>query len=103
MKNIILSFSFVMISLAAGPKIAYYAPVPPPPAIEEHHGLAPGPGNIWIAGFWGYEGGRHVWHAGHWDKPPAANFHYVEPRWDRKGSQYAFREGHWQKDSRWKM
>lgn len=100
MKKFLLAF---LIATAAfgGVKVSIYAPVPPPPPREEVHVIASAPGQIWIAGFWGYEGGHHVWHPGHYEKPPAANFHYVAPRWDRKGTQYAFREGHWQKDSRW--
>ena len=98
----LLPFVFAIAGFAGAPKIAYYAPVPPPPARVEKPGLPPSPDQVWIAGYWAYENGRHVWRDGHWEKPPAPKVHYVEPRWDRKGNQYAFREGHWAKDSRWK-
>ena len=92
----LLPLSFAVISLAGcGAGVTYYAPVPPPPLQVEAYGLSPGPGNVWINGYWGYEGGHHVWHGGHWEKPPRPNAHYVAARWDRKGDQYAFREGHW--------
>lgn len=94
-KNFWLPLFFSIVAFGGSPKIAYYAPVPPPPTRVEAHGMSPGAGQVWINGFWGYEGGRHVWHDGHWEKPPRPNAHYIEPRWDRKGSQYAFREGHW--------
>jgi hypothetical protein len=28
--------------------------------------VAPGPGYIWIGGYWSWTGGRHVWSRGHW-------------------------------------
>jgi WXXGXW repeat (2 copies) len=95
MKKLFLPLLFAMVALAGSPKIAYYAPVPPPPARVESHGLPPSPDQVWIAGYWAYENGHHVWRDGHWEKPPRANARYIEPRWDRKGNQYAFREGRW--------
>lgn len=95
-----LPLSFAAISLVGcggGVGIAYYAPVPPPPLRVEPIIVSPGPGNVWINGYWGYEGGRHVWHAGHYERPPHPGAHYVAPRWERKGNRYAFREGHWNK------
>ena len=97
-KSWLLTLSFAVISVTAyGGRVpvAYYAPVPPPPVKVEVRPVSPGPGFVWIDGFWGYEGGHHIWQAGRWEKPPRANAHYVAPRWDRKGNQYAFREGHW--------
>ena len=91
----LLPLLFVAVSLVAREKPVYFAPVPPPPALEEKRGLPPEPGQFWIAGFWGYEGGRHVWHAGHWEKVPRPKARYIEPRWDRKGSQYVFYAGRW--------
>ena len=92
------SFLFLVLSVAAfagAPKIAYYAPVPPPPARIESPGRPPEPGTVWLHGYWAYESGRHVWHDGHWDRPPKPKAHYVEAKWWRKGNQYAFREGYW--------
>jgi hypothetical protein len=40
--------------------------VAPAPQVEVI-GVAPGPGYIWIGGFWNLIGGRHVWVGGHWD------------------------------------
>jgi hypothetical protein len=95
MKKLFLPLSFAIVAFAGSPKIAYYAPVPPPPARVEARGLPPAPDQVWIAGYWAYENGHHLWHDGHWEKPPRPNARYIEPRWDRKGNQYAFREGHW--------
>ena len=39
----------------------------PPPQVEVV-GVAPGPGYIWISGFWNPMGGRQVWIGGHWQR-----------------------------------
>ncbi len=44
-------------------------PVPPPPryvAISP----APGPGYVWMAGYWGYNGAGYVWVPGRWAFTP---------------------------------
>ena len=95
MKKLFLLLFLVAAAFAKTPKIAYFAPVPPPPARVEARGLPPEPGDTWIAGYWAYDGGHHVWRDGRWEKAPNPKAHYVEPRWWRKGNQYAFREGYW--------
>lgn len=39
---------------------------PPPPQVEVVV-AAPGPGYFWIAGHWGWMGGRHAWVGGRWE------------------------------------
>jgi len=73
----------------------YYASTPPPAVRVEARGFAPGPGYVWINGYWGYRGGSHVWVAGRWERPPHARARWIEPRWERRGNRYAFREGRW--------
>ena len=61
-KSWLLTLSFAVISVTAyGGRvpIAYYAPVPPPPCRWEVRPVSPGPGFVWIDGFWGYEE-RHL-------------------------------------------
>lgn len=79
----------------AAPGYAYYAPVAPPPVRVEAVGVAPGPGFVWINGYWGFEGGRHVWIAGRWERPPRGRSAWVAGRWDRQGSRWAYRPGRW--------
>jgi len=44
-----------------------YANMPPPAPQVEVVGVAPAPGYFWISGVWLWQGGRHVWHPGHWE------------------------------------
>ncbi len=66
---------------------------PPQPQVEVI-GAAPSPGYVWEAGYWNWEGGRHVWHAGHWEAPRAG--YYWEPHvWVHEGAGWRMREGYW--------
>jgi hypothetical protein len=79
----------------AGPGYSYYAPVAPPPVRAEAVGVAPGPGCVWINGYWGFEGNRHVWIAGRWDRPRRGRNAWVAGRWERQGNRWGYRQGRW--------
>ena len=74
---------------------SYYAYAPPPPLRVERYGPAPGPGHVWVNGYWGYGGGRYNWASGYWARPPHRNARWQEGRWDRDGRGYRYRKGHW--------
>jgi WXXGXW repeat (2 copies) len=44
---------------------------PPPPFRYEAPPPIPGPGYIWVDGYWVPEGGRGVWKHGAWVRPPS--------------------------------
>src|SRR5579872_4042601 len=90
---LVMVFSAVaMVACGGGP--VYYANVPPPPIRAEVVGVAPGPGYVWVGGYWGWSGLAHVWVPGRWAVPPHRHARWVEPRWDRDGRHYRFHEGH---------
>lgn len=70
--------------------------VAPPPPREEVIGLAPVPGYVWLAGYWGWVGDRHEWMPGHW-VPPRPGRHWVAPQWVRQGDGWRMRPGHWER------
>ena len=92
-----LSAALVAISLTAcaGGGYVYYAPAPPPPVRAEVFGVAPGPGFVWINGYWGYRGGGYAWTPGRWERPPHRSARWEEGRWERHGNRWGYREGHW--------
>jgi hypothetical protein len=73
----------------------YYASAPPPPIRAEAIGVAPGPGYVWINGYWGWRGRNYAWVPGYYTRPPRAHSVWVAPRWDRDHDRYRFREGRW--------
>jgi hypothetical protein len=78
-----------------GAYVGFYAPGPPPPIRVETYGPAPGPGYVWVNGYWGYRGGRYEWVGGRWDRPPQGRRAWVAGRWEHHGSQYRWRDGRW--------
>ncbi len=70
--------------------------VPPPAPQAEYYGAPPVVGQVWIGGFWGWRGGRHVWIGGRWDSPRPGH-HWVPHAWVRQGSGWRQRPGYWER------
>lgn len=68
--------------------------VAPPLPREEIIVEAPGPGYLWIGGYWGWSGGRHVWVGGHWG-PYRDGYFWAPAHWDRHPNGWAFAGGRW--------
>lgn len=72
------------------------AQVPPPPAppldvVSEQ----PTPSAIWVAGYYGFDGYRYNWVAGHWVIPPPNCTMFVRPHWAYRGGSYVYVRGYW--------
>ncbi len=77
-----------------GPREVIVVREPPPPRREVIPARPP-PGMIWVGGYWSWQGDRHIWIAGHFERPPRAQAVWVQPRWERRGGGYIFIEGSW--------
>jgi len=73
----------------------YYAQYAPPPPRYGVVGVAPGPGYVWINGYWNRTGGNWAWVGGNWARPPRAHAVWVAHEWRREGRGYRFYRGHW--------
>jgi hypothetical protein len=67
---------------------------PPPPRIERIP-PSPGPDHVWIAGFWFWQNGRHVWMHGHYAKRPNPRAEWEAGRWDHRPNGWIWIEGRW--------
>jgi hypothetical protein len=74
---------------APAPVVTYYAPPPAPVVYARPY--CPGPGYVWVEGYWYPAGPRYVWHAGYWARPPYVGAYWVAPRY--YGHRYY--PGHW--------
>ena len=85
-----------MLSLAGCAARAFYyaAGPPPPPAVYGVVGYAPGPGYVWIDGFWDWRN-RYVWVPGYWSRPPRPHARWVPGRAYYNNHRYYYRRGHW--------
>jgi hypothetical protein len=65
----------------------------PPPVIIEAAPV-PRPGFVWVVGYWGWMGSRHMWMPGHWivDRP---GYVWVGNSWAHRGPGWRFESGHW--------
>jgi WXXGXW repeat (2 copies) len=70
----------------------YYAPPPPPPSVA-YVASAPGPGYVWINGFYYPAGPRWVWRPGYWASRPYTGARWVAPRY--YGQRYY--PGYWRR------
>ena len=52
-------------------------PPPPPPYAYRERGVAPGPGYVWVDGYWVFRGNHWHWVSGHWVRTP----HSRHGRW----------------------
>lgn len=68
---------------------------PPLPQVEVVT-VAPAPGYIWIGGWWGWEGRRHVWHPGHY-VAPRSGYRWVPHGWVQTRGGWRERPGRWER------
>jgi hypothetical protein len=69
---------------------------PPADRDEGTRPTAPGPGYLWVAGYWDYLDGNYLWRSGHW-LPNQPQFEYVRARYDFDGSGWIFHRPHWKR------
>lgn len=88
------SASFIAPVAQAGVNVNLEIGVPPP---EPQYEPVPAArdGFVWIQGFWGWDGNRHVWHGGHWEHE-RRGYVYHPAQWDRGGDRWKFHEGYWE-------
>jgi hypothetical protein len=79
----------------AGTRFGVYATMPPPPLRVEVIGNAPGPGFLWIRGYWDWRAGGFAWVPGRWDRIPPGRHRWEDGRWIQRGDRYYRREGRW--------
>jgi hypothetical protein len=69
---------------------------PPAPRVEVI-GVAPGPGFVWVRGYYRWAGGAYLWVPGRWARPPYAGAVWVPGRWAHHP-----RQGWYYVDGRWR-
>jgi hypothetical protein len=66
-----------------------------PPALRAEVMIGrPGPGYVWIGGYWIWRSGEYRWHPGHWERARHGRS-WVDGRWEQRGHRWVWRKGHW--------
>ncbi|MEZ5402475.1 MAG: hypothetical protein R2729_22560 [Bryobacteraceae bacterium] len=77
------------------PAYAGYVPYAPPPLRREYRGYAPGPGYVWVNGYWNWGARAYSWVPGRWMVPPARHTRWVPGRWVGGPRGFSFSIGFW--------
>ena len=55
----------------------------------------PGPGYMWVPGYWAWNGDEYYWVPGYWATPPAVGLYWTPPYWAWTDGTYTFYPGFW--------
>jgi hypothetical protein len=100
MRNLLVTFLLAGSLLLGGASVAraqvsFGIRIGPPPAVRvEHRPPRPGPGFVWVRGYWYPDpdgDGHYTWHQGYWTRPPYQGSYWVPPRRDNG----MFYDGYW--------
>ncbi len=68
----------------------------PPPALQDEAVItSPGPDYVWIGGHYDWHEKAYHWTPGRWDHPPHAGATWVAPRYEERGGKHIYHAGHW--------
>ncbi len=66
---------------------------PPAPYVEVVPAM-PYAGAVWIGGYWGWNGGRHQWAPGRWERP-RPGYRWQPHAWVQQGGRWHQQGGGW--------
>jgi WXXGXW repeat (2 copies) len=72
-----------------------YVRVGPPPPHVEAVVVAPGPGFVWIPGYYRWDGSVYVWVPGHYERRPRPRAVWVPAHWEHRRRGWYFVPGRW--------
>lgn len=85
--------SFLLLDCAShAAYVAYYGP--PAPRVERYV-YAPGPGYVWVPGYYSWAGSNYNWVGGRWALPPHAHASWVPGHYVQRYGHSEYIEGHW--------
>jgi hypothetical protein len=70
---------------------------PPPPVRDDVVIAQPGPGFVWIGGYWDWDVAHrtYAWRAGRWERPPHGGAVWEASHYEFRQGHHYFRTGHW--------
>jgi hypothetical protein len=95
MLSILMAATLTAVGCGGPAYVGVYARTAPPPLRVETYGPVPGPGYVWIGGYWGWQANAYHWVPGRWERPPRGHREWVPGRWEQHGDRYRWHEGRW--------
>jgi hypothetical protein len=75
--------------------VGYYAYAPPPAPLAEAAVAAPGPGYVWMGGYYSWGAAGYFWVPGRWALPPQGYHVWVAGGWYAHGRRWVWPPGRW--------
>ena len=72
-----------------------YVRIGPPPPHHEVVVAAPGPGYVWVPGYYQWSGTAYVWAPGRYVRPPRVGAVWVAPHWVHHSHGWYVVSGRW--------
>ena len=99
LRRVLVSALFTVAVLAApasaAPRARVFVRIGPPAPLVEARIAAPGPGYLWVPGYYTWDGSAYIWTAGRWTLRPRKGALWVPGHWQRERRGWFFIEGHW--------
>ena len=98
--SVVLMLGVLAIAVPAAPSqaavsIGISVGFAPPPLPVYDQPVIPGPGYVWMPGYWAYGPDGYYWVPGTWVLPPGIGLYWTPPWWGWNGAVYAFHPGYW--------
>jgi hypothetical protein len=92
-KPIVLLVLLLGVESGIGAQVSIGVRIGPPPAprVVRVQPSSPGPGFVWVEGYWYPVEHHYRWHNGYWTRPPYEGARWVGPRHDGE----RFHDGYW--------
>ncbi|GAB5545586.1 MAG: hypothetical protein SangKO_053460 [Sandaracinaceae bacterium] len=81
-------------------RYATYVEAAPPAPQVEYTSPVPGPGYVWVNGYWYWNGYEYTWVRGHWAVAPGAGYVWVRSGYVHVDGDYRFVPGRWSIEAR---
>jgi hypothetical protein len=92
---ILLLVIWALSAACASPSGRVYLRVGPPAPIVEARPVMPGAGYVWVGGYYRWDGHRHVWVPGRWERPARPRARWRPGHWVHDRHGWYFVEGQW--------
>jgi hypothetical protein len=86
---------FMAISLSSFAGVFISVGIAPPPLPVYVQPVMPGPGYMWVPGYWAYGDGGYFWVPGTWVLPPYVGALWTPGYWGWSNGFYVFNAGYW--------
>ena len=99
----IIAFSMLVTPVRApaqvsvGVSVGLFVNIPPPPIPVYYQPPAPGPGFVWIPGYWAWGPAGYYWVPGYWEMAPYVGLYWTPGYWafDPDCDCYGWDDGYW--------